>query len=108
MDFKEHGVFEPTFGRVPVLPSEAEVHNRAFCDAQVKGLDENCDVGMCGTFYLTKSKETGRWQVTTFLGDVVSSSLKKSGPYVTFTRKGKVFKGKVQPESDLLDFERII
>ncbi len=52
MHFQGHGVYEPTFGKVDVTPSEADAHNAALSGAEIQGLDANCRIGMGGTFYM--------------------------------------------------------
>lgn len=104
--FPRHGVFEPTFGRLEVTPEEAQTHNRLLSHAEVKGLDENCAVGMGGMFY-TK-KESGHSIVVTWLGDVVSREVRISGQVLSFKRKGMTFRGILRRDEDAFFFNRII
>jgi len=107
MDFEGHDVFEPDIGRVDVSPEHAKLHNEAFEKALLEGLDNNCEVGMCGSFYL--GKKDGRYEVHTFLGQVVSDETTRSegGSTLTFFRKGKAFQGRISKKSDLFNFKRV-
>lgn len=66
IDFKEKGVFDATYGKVPVTPEQAALHNEVFDAANIKGLD-GCGVGQGGQFY----KDDDSNEVKTFLGTVV-------------------------------------
>lgn len=103
--FPGHGVYEPTFGRVEVSPEEAQIHNRLLSEAEVKGLDENCAVGMGGMFY-TKT-DNGRRIVVTWLGDEVSRELRIAGQVLTFERKGMRFRGRLRRDEGAFFFTRV-
>lgn len=103
--FPGHGVYEPTFGRLEVAPDEAQTHNRLLSEAEVKGLDQNCGVGMGGMFY-TKRLE-GRTIVVTWLGDEVSREVRISGQVLTFQRKGMSFRGRLRRGEDAFFFKRL-
>jgi hypothetical protein len=103
-DFREKGVFSPD-GKVEITPQQAEIHNKLLSEAEVKGLDENCQVGQRGTFYLTKK---GSAQVvSTFIGEIVATDIFINGKSITFKRKGKVFRGRLQKDADCFNFKRI-
>lgn len=106
MDLKGRGVFDAEYGRVEVTPEQAEAHNKALEEAMLKGLDENCQVGQGGTFYLHK-RPSGSYDVRTFDGTIVSSDCSVSGNRLTFRRKGKTFRGTVRKQDDLFNFRRI-
>ena len=53
-EFPEHGIYEPTFGKLDVTAEEAQTHNRLLSQAGIEGLDNHCAVGMGGTFYTKK------------------------------------------------------
>jgi len=94
----EGKTFCPNNGLVPVTKEQADTHNRALDQAKLEGLDKNCEVGMCGTFYFDGKN------VKTFLGTqvneghVVSSGEKRKTIY--FNRKGKKFKGILRKDGD--------
>jgi hypothetical protein len=108
MDFKDKGVYDVEYGRMDVTPEDADRHNKLFDEMLINGLDDNCEVGQCGTFYIDNPPT----RVTTFLGTLVSADLtvtrnKRTGTYaVTFRRKGKRFYGRTHAEEDLFHFER--
>ena len=104
MHFRGHGVYEPTFGKVDVTPSEADAHNAALSGAEIQGLDANCRIGMGGTFYMGASG--GRPAIRTFTGAVVAEDVAVKGGSVTFHRRGMTFKGRKRND-DLLFFERV-
>ena len=98
-----HGVFDP-IGRHDIDPKYVEPHNKALSQAEIKGLDENCQVGQGATFYLTDDKQS----VRTWHGDIVSV-LKGKRP-LQFVLKGKVFQGERSGGSNdtSIFFKRIV
>lgn len=58
LSFEGHGVFDPDLGRIEVTPEEANAHNRALSQAEIQGLDQNCQVGQGGYFYLKERTGT--------------------------------------------------
>ena len=104
MFFKDHGVYEPNFGRVDVTPREADAHNAALSRAEIEGLDSNCRIGMGGAFYL--GAPGGKPVLRTFIGAVVADDVAVKGQSVTFHRKGMTFKGRKRND-ELLFFERV-
>lgn len=105
MHFPGHGVYDAALGKVAVTAEQAETHNRLLDEALLKGLDESCQVGEGGTFYVGKSD--GRTAIKTFLGTVVSSDVSTNGQSVTFRRKGKTFRGRTSKQHDLFNFRRV-
>jgi hypothetical protein len=105
MDFGEHGIYEPSLGKVDVLPDVAETHNRLLDEGLLLGLDNNCEVGQRGTFYL--SKRNGSPQVTTWLGIVVSSRVRLRGQVITFWRGNRTYRGRLRKGADCFDFRRV-
>ena len=103
MKFSGNGVFDATYGKVDVSAEEADAHNKAYDEASLKGLDESCQIGQGGTFYYNDKDRT----VKTFNGTVVSIFVRRSGTTITFGRKGKIFRGRVQKEADCFNFRRI-
>src|SRR3954470_3413510 len=81
---EEHGVFEPSFGKLEVSSEEAQAHNRLLSQAEIQGLDQNCAVGMCGRFYT--GKRWGQLTVSTWIGDIVSNRAQIKGSTITFER----------------------
>jgi len=105
MAFDGYGVFDPTFGKVEITPEQADIHNKLLDHAVLAGLDENCHIGMCGSFYV--GKQDGRLVIKTFLGTLVSSDCTQHGRVVTFTRGGKWYRGRTSQEQDLFNFRRV-
>lgn len=103
--FEGHGVFDPSFGKVNVSEQDAETHNKLLDEAMLKGLDENCEIGMHGSFYL--GKVDGRLAIKTFVGATVSNEVERHGSSVSFRRNGKTFRGQASDEHDLLNFRRV-
>ena len=103
--FERHGVYEPSFGRVDVTRAQAEVHNKVLHEAMLRGLDETCEIGMGGSFYV--SKQDGRLVIKTFLGALVSNECTQHGRVVTFTRAGKQYRGRRSRDHDLFHFRRV-
>ena len=106
MDFKERGIFEPTHGKVDVTPEEASKHNECLSEAEIKGLDENCQIGQMGMLYFDKNKQV----VHTWIGTPVSDHVQLStgGKRITFYRNGKQYRGLLRRESDDFIFKRIL
>jgi hypothetical protein len=102
--FKDHGVYEPHLGRVDITPQEAEAHNAALSQAEIEGLDKNCQIGMGGMFYL--GTPGGKPILRTFVGAVVTEDVAVKGRSVTFNRKGMTFKGRKRND-EMLFFERV-
>jgi hypothetical protein len=105
MDFKDHGVFDASHGKVAVTPDHAETHNRLLDAALLKGLDDSCQVGQHGSFYV--AKDPGRTAVKTFIGTLVSSDVATTGQSLTFRRNGKMFRGRMSRQHDLFNFRRV-
>jgi len=105
MNFTGNGIYEPNFGRMPVSPQEADIHNRLLSEGSIKGLDENCKVGMMGTFYVGKNGEQP--VVQTWTGEEVSRDVEVHGQTITFRRKGKTFRGRLHKDADYFGFKRI-
>lgn len=99
-NFNGHGVFSPD-GKVEITPEQAETHNRVLAQAEIKGLDENCEIGQCGTFYYVNGK------VSTFTGEVVSTSVLRKGKSLTFYRNGKAYRGILRKDADCFNFKRV-
>jgi hypothetical protein len=55
LEFAGHGIYEPTFGKLDVTSEEAKTHNELLSQAEINGLDNNCEVGMGGMFYTRKA-----------------------------------------------------
>ncbi len=104
-DLHDHGIFEPTFGKLDVSAQEAETHNRLLSQAEIDGLDQNCTVGMGGMFYTKKAE--GRTIVATWLGLEVSREVQVRGAVLTFTRKGMSFRGRLRREEHCFFFKRM-
>lgn len=100
-----HGTFDANLGRVDVSKDNADIHNKLLDDALLKGLDENCQVGQCGTFYV--GQHEGRMAIRTFIGTVVSTGVKANGQTLTFRRMGKTFRGRMSRQHDLFNFRRV-
>lgn len=118
MDFKARGVFDATFGKVPVTPEQAAVHNKLLDEALVEGLDNRCEVGQGGQFYCSGvyANPAKPLSVKTFTGVVLAETVRSTLPPrrtgggldVEFDRKGKTFRGRWKPdEGDLTFFERV-
>jgi hypothetical protein len=100
-NFQGHGIFAPD-GKVEVTPAEMETHNRLLSEAEIKGLDENCQVGQGGMFYYNQKENT----VKTFTGTVVSSEVTVKGNSITFMRGRKKYSGRLQKDADCFNFRR--
>ena len=105
LGFPGHGIYEPTFGRFDVSAEEAKTHNELLSKGQLDGLDQNCAVGMGGTFYA--KRKDGHTTVTTWLGEEVSRDVQVNGYVITFYRKGMTFRGRLRPDEDCFHFKRI-
>lgn len=105
LNFTGRGVFEPTFGKLDVSAEEAETHNRLLSQAEIHGLEQNCQVGQGGMFY-TRT-ENGSMVVTTWVGQEVSRAVRIRGNVLTFTRKGKAFRGRLRKDQDCFFAKRI-
>jgi hypothetical protein len=109
LNFKERGVYEPNFGQMDITPEEADAHNRLLDKAMLDGLDENCAVGMGGSFYAKESKN--KTQVTTFNGTVVAETARVKGKTITFERmvngREMVFRGRLAKDAELFFFRRV-
>jgi len=101
-NFAGKGAFSPD-GKVEIPPDLIAAHNRALSEAEVKGLDENCQVGQGGTFYFVGGR------VTTWHGHLVSDGvyLSPSGKWITFTRGGRQYRARLQKDADCFNFRRI-
>ena len=105
MEFKGHGVYDASFGRVDVTPESSAIHNKLLDQAMLKGLDENCEIGQHGTFYV--GKIDGRLVVSTWLGTLVSDRCTQNGRSLAFVRGGKSFRGRLPEGADAFHFRRV-
>jgi hypothetical protein len=105
MNFSGHGVYDASLGKVEVTPEQADTHNRLLDEALLKGLDENCQVGQGGSFYV--GRHEGRTVVRTFLGTLVSADVSVNGRSLTFRRNAKTFRGRLSKQHDLFHFRRV-
>ena len=101
MDFKDKGIFSPN-GKMDVTPDEAQKHNAALSAAEIKGLDDNCQVGQMGIFYYTPTKGVHTW-----IGTVVSPNPSVGKHMIAFTRNGKTYRGLLRQNDDSFTFKRI-
>jgi hypothetical protein len=104
-DFTGRGVYDANYGKVEVSPEHAKAHNTALDEAQLEGLDKNCEVGQRGTFYYV-NREKG---VTTWMGTVVAEPrrVEVNGNSLTFRRNGKTYRGRLQKDADCFNFKRV-
>lgn len=103
----EHGMFDPTHGRVDVTPEQAKIHNQELSKALIDGLDTRCEVGQGGFFYYEPTIG-----VRDFIGVMVAekSAIRRSVGdynYIEFDRKGRCFRGKPHRNDDSIFIERI-
>lgn len=105
-NFPGKGVYDPNLGKVDVSVKDANVHNRCLSEAEIKGLDEACEIGQWGVFYFNREEMA----VKTWMGVAVARNedveYHGSGS-VTFHRRGKRFMGKVYGQECLLRFRRV-
>ena len=99
-NFQGHGIFAPD-GKVEVTQEEMDIHNKFLAQGEIKGLDEQCQVGQGGTFYYIGGK------IQTFTGEIVSSNVRVNGKTITFRRNGKSFRGRLQKDADCFNFRRV-
>ena len=96
--------FSPN-GVVHISPEAAAAHNAALAQAEIDGLDTNCEVGQYGAFYLNRKRK----EIKTFTGQIVapSQNVRIHGQVITFTRKNKTFRGRLMKDADCFNFRRI-
>ncbi len=104
-DAPGHGIYDAHFGGVGVTSEDAKTHNQLLDQALIKGLEENCRVGLGGTFYC--SRTSGKTEVRTWLGTIVSERAVLRGNVLTFQRKGMKFRGRVRKDEDCFNFRRV-
>jgi len=97
------GIFSPDGKVEEITVEQMNIHNKILSEAELKGLDENCQIGQMGTLYFIKG------QVQTFMGIIVSDKvhLSPSKKGITFIRNGKQFRGRLQKDADCFNFKRI-
>lgn len=96
----EGKAYEPSFGLVDVSPADAETHNRLLSEALVKGLDDRCEIGMCGSFYVSSDRK----HVKTWTGEAVADLRDLRDGRYEFVRNGMTFVGRIKDE--VIDFTR--
>jgi len=101
--FEGRGTYDAHYGRVDVSKSDAELHNKALDTARLAGLDDNCKVGQGSyAYYGPKSHE-----VRTFVGTLISDGpTTVRGSTITFTRKGKTFRGRLTKDNCAFNYTR--
>jgi hypothetical protein len=98
-------VFDSTFGQVPVTPEEAKVHNQLLSTAEIKGLDETCEVGQGRIFY---QKRHGQGTaLTTWTGEEVVVLDRRPKKSATFVRKGRKFRADFSSEDETVFVKRL-
>lgn len=85
---------------VGISDEVARRHNEMLAEGEILGLEAS-EIGQGGTFYWT----CGR--VQTWMGSVVSENVKLNGRSLTFWRKGKMFRGRLQKDGDMFNFRRV-
>ena len=106
-NFTGHGVFSPDGIASSITPEQVDTHNAVLAQAEIKGLDDCCEVGQHGTFYYINGR------VQTFTSAIVAEgcSVRKAGQVITFARNvggiKKVFRGRLQKDADCFNFKRI-
>jgi hypothetical protein len=104
-NFTGHGVYSPDGPQPDFPPEQVDAHNALLSAAEIKGLDENCQIGEWGAFYYVHKR------IETFIGELVAPEADTHitwNKQVTFTRKGKTFWGELDSQGgDLFEFERI-
>jgi hypothetical protein len=101
--FPEYGVFDPTLGKVDIDPKYVDPHNTALDLAKLGGMDKLCEIGQSSYAYFRKDPP----QVVTFIGTNIADHVIKTGKTITFHRAGKVYRGRLQKDSDVFNFTRI-
>lgn len=101
-DFSGHGVYSPE-GKVEITKEQAGTHNRLLAEAEIKGLDENCQVGQGGTFYWSPKAGVTMWTGV----KVADYTLNPSQTVLTFKRNGKVYRGRLQKDANCFNFKRV-
>lgn len=92
MPFKDHGVFDAEYGKLPITEAECSLHNAALDKAMLEGL-QKCPVGKGGNFYYSKGR------VTTFVGTVICEKPVIKGRGISLTWRGMQFSGRL-PSGD--------
>ena len=100
--FPDKGVFDAELGKVDISPEHVETHNALLDQALLEGLDKNCAIGECGTFYYGN-----HGMVKTWGGTIVSREVSIKGKSITFRRLGKTYRGRLQKHADCFNFRRI-
>ena len=100
-EFSGRGVFSPD-GKVGVTGEEATAHNKLLSQGEILGLDQNCQIGQCGTFYYRAGS------VVTWLGELVSDHVTVRGQVITFRLAGKAFRGRLYKDAECFHFRRIL
>ena len=109
MEFKEHGIFEPNYGKCPesITKEMADTHNKLLDQMLITGLDESCQIGQGNMFYFHPPHEDKPAQVRTFLGTVISDRVYNvTKTTFHFTRKTRDFIGFRRKDSDLTFVKR--
>ncbi len=96
--------FCPSTGRWSgISPEDKDAHNQALSNAEIEGLDARCDIGQGGTLYYVETDKA----VKTFVGTIVSKNVSIKGNSITFVRRGKTYRGRLQKDADCFNFTRI-
>src|SRR5665213_4373151 len=77
----QHGTFDPTLGKVDVSPEVAAEHNRLLSECELTGLDDNCQVGQGGMFYLRRQDD--KPVVMTWMGELVAEDVTVRGKTIS-------------------------
>lgn len=96
-------VYDPDLGLVEVDPADVGPHNNALDALLLASLDDRCEVGQWGFFYYQDSPP----HVRTFTGVTVADEATVNGRVITFSRKGKTFRGWLLNSAKLFRFKRI-
>lgn len=86
-----------------ITQQEIDTHNKCLSEGEIKGLDDNCQIGQGGTFYLDNKVGVKTWIGT----KVADYTLNPQQTVITFSRAGKTYCGRMQKDADCFNFKRI-
>ena len=88
--------FDPGGYLEGVTQEMAEKHNNTLSQAEILGLDKNCEVGMCGTAYLHEDEDGVGKRISTWMGALIADQYQKLG-------RGKLRFYRNDMELDIID-----
>ena len=106
MDFREHGIFDASYGKVPLTKEEKDTHNQLLDKAILEGMD----TAKAGQFMpIPPYFNVKERKLTTFIGTVLQGNVTVTSGQVTLEKRIssglQIWKGKLHKNDDCVNLK---